>query len=342
MTSNQEEKKLIFPTFDKIKVSTKTFIIMTNMIIDLDKFFRALPVTPYVVVPKRRGRKRKTVVVDPNKDIPTGSIITLEYKDEQRGVDLKKKKEKKKKKKRGNYFRNAVTIVIIINGKMLNIKVSRNGKFQMTGCKYNNQAEESVKYIWSYIKDHNQAFKLLKWDKIAESHKKNEKITWEYVEKDDSMIDTSPRMMFVPAMRNVDFSLGFCVDREKLDMYFNQSTPYRSLLETSFGYTGVNIKVPLKKDISELMIEQMEYIDNKWVKPGKVSYMEYIRLLEKKDQDKNLNKERFNTFLVFHSGKTILSSIHEDFSRDTYYEFLDIIRKCHHIIEEKLIEGDEE
>ena len=46
-------------------------------------------------------------------------------------------------------------------------------------------------------------------------------------------------------MRNIDFGLNFYVDREKLDEYFNTCTDYHSLLETSFGYTGVNIKIPI-------------------------------------------------------------------------------------------------
>jgi hypothetical protein len=37
-------KQLVFPEFDDIKVSTKTFIAMTNLIIDLKKLFEFLPI----------------------------------------------------------------------------------------------------------------------------------------------------------------------------------------------------------------------------------------------------------------------------------------------------------
>ena len=52
------EKPLTFPVFEDIKVSTKTFIAMTNLIIDLKKLFDYLPITDYSVIPKKRGRKK--------------------------------------------------------------------------------------------------------------------------------------------------------------------------------------------------------------------------------------------------------------------------------------------
>ncbi len=150
-TKLDKKEELKFPNFDDIPVSTKTFIVMTNLTIDIKKLFEFLPITPYIVVPKRRGRKKKGATVDPNKGIADGSIITLDLANEIRGVCLKKKK--KRDGKSGDYFRNSVTIVMIIDDKIINFKISRNGKFQMTGCKYDEHAEKCVKYIWEYIKN---------------------------------------------------------------------------------------------------------------------------------------------------------------------------------------------
>lgn len=311
--------KLNFQDFDKIKVSTKTFVVMTNISLDIDNLFKALPISDYVIIPKKRGRKKKTYVADPNKDIPSGSIITLEYKDDIRGVDLKKK-SKKKSSNRRNYFRNSVTIVMIIDDKKINFKVSRNGKFQMTGCKYDEQAERCVLYIWKYIKDLKDIYSI----KENPEEKKN-----------DNEIFSA---MFIPAMRNIDFSINFLVDRKKLDEYFNMNTDYHSLLETSFGYTGVNIKIPIKKHINKLPVKQLTFCTKKetWSSPEYITYKEYLKHLPEKEQQKKNKKARYNTFLVFHSGKIIMSGIEASFMRDTYYEFLDIIRDCYHIIEEKL------
>jgi TATA-box binding protein (TBP) (component of TFIID and TFIIIB) len=309
------EKKLNFPEFDNIKVSTKTFIVMTNLILNIDNLFNYLPISDYVLIPKRRGRKKKNEPVNPNKDIASGSIITLEYQNNIRGVDLKKKK--KKIKKRGNYFRNSVTIVMAMEGKKINFKVSRNGKFQMTGCKEDEHAESCLKWFWIYIKDSQGIYEIQNEEGINQPR-------------------GNLKIIFIPAMRNIDFNLNFVIDREKLDEYFNTCTDYHSLLETSFGYTGVNIKIPVKKNINELMLKELSYIDNDWSTPKFVNYSHYLSMLSDKDVSKKINKLRYNTFLVFHSGKTIMSGMEATFMKDVYYEFLNIIRDCYDIIEEKL------
>jgi hypothetical protein len=200
-----------------------------NINIDINKLFEQLPITEYTLIPKKRGRKPKEPVINPNKDIVSGSIISIEYIDNIRGVDLKKKKEKKDSETKKTHFRNSVSIVIVINNKMINFKISRNGKIQMTGCKTDEQAEEVMKYLWNYIKD---------TDIYTYKQKQDTEEIYNYFES-----------IFIPAMRNIDFSLGFHVNREELDTYINTEGKYFSLLETSFGYTGVNIKIPLDVDI---------------------------------------------------------------------------------------------
>lgn len=322
--------KLVFPNFDDIKVSTKTFIVVTNITLNIDKLFKFLPITEYILVPKRRGRKKKNEPADPNKDLASGSIITLEYQNNIRGVDMKKKK-KKDNKKRGNYFRNSVTIVMIVDNKKINYKISRNGKFQMTGCKYDKHAESCVKWFWHYIKDTDDIYQFTG----AEG---------KVIDEDDEDEDYDPndrpalKAILVPAMRNIDFSLNFLVDREKLDAYFNTCTEYHSLLETSFGYTGVNIKIPIVKPIQDLDLKQLECDNGEWIDPVYVSYQTYLDMLPPKDVAKKLKKARYNTFLVFHSGKVIMSGMEATFMRNVYYEFLEIVRECYDEIEERLDE----
>ena len=323
--------KLMFPDFDSIKVSTKTFIVVTNMSLNIDRLFNFLPITNYILVPKRRGRKKKNEPIDPNKDIPSGSIITLEYQNNIRGVDLKKKK-KKDNKKRGTYFRNSVTVVMIIDGKKINFKASRNGKFQMTGCKRDDHAESCVKWFWDYIKDNHDIYKMV--DNNAKPEISIEDSDSDSDVKENK--DVHLKAIFIPAMRNIDFGLNFFVDREKLDEYFNMCTNYHSLLETSFGYTGVNIKIPIDKTITELKLKQLVYNNGMWKEPVYVPYNDYLAMLPDKDVYKKLKKQRYNTFLVFHSGKVIMSGMEASFMKEVYYEFLDIIRDCYDIIEERL------
>ena len=65
-------------------------------------------------------------------------------------------------------------------------------------------------------------------------------------------------------------------------------------------------------------------------------------MLPEKEQEKKLAKERHNTFLVFHSGKCILSSMCAFWQLEPYYEFLEIIRKAYEEIEERLDVSDNE
>lgn len=302
--------ELNFKKFEDIKVSTKTFIIMTNLEIDIKKLFDFLPITEYIVIPKKRGRKKKEIVKDPNQDIKDGSIITLDLANSVRGVLLKNKK--KRKDGRTNYFRNSITIVMIMNSKKINFKISRNGKFQMTGCKTDEQAEKCVKQIYEYIKDNKEIYK---------------------------MKDSNFKALFIPAMRNIDFSLGFIVDREKLNSFINNNNDlsFRSILETSIGYAGVNIKAPVNMPIQSIMLKQLTNEDGIY-KEEKVPFSVYLDSLSEKERQKKIDKDdyRVNTFLIFQSGKVIMSSMCEDFARNSYNEFIDIVKKYHHIFQEKL------
>jgi len=299
---------LHFPEFDDIAVSTKTLICKTNLNLDIEKVAQILPTTDYVVVPKRRGRKKKGIVVDPNKDVPYGSIITIDHMRCIRGVDTKPKKKKKKVVK---WFRNSFTVVIQLD-KLINFKVYRNGTFQMTGCKTDYHAEMCVRYIWGHLRQHPDLFSY-EWG--------NALVTY-----------------FVPAMRNIDFDLGFLVDREKLDMYMATQTDFHCLLETSFGYTGVNIRIPLEVPITDLQIKKVELLDEEevWNDGKMVGYQEYLDLLPAKEQNTKLNRDRHTTLLCFHSGRCILSGISASLSRPVYYNFIKVIRQAFDHIEERL------
>jgi len=298
------KKTLIFPDFDEIKVSTKTFTATTNIEINIQKLFDTLPITDYEVVPKKRGRKKKIETVNPNKDILFGSIITLKHEGNLRGVELKKPPKKKKK-----WFRNSVTVVIVFD-KIINFKVCRNGTFQMTGCKSREHAENCVKYIWDHIKDDDSLYSYNRGSNKLET-------------------------LFIPSMRNIDFSLGFTVDREKLDKYMKEQSEFHCLLETLFGYTGVNIKIPLKQDISKMKIKKIVYGKDD-MQETITTYAEYLDLLSPKDRASKIKSERYNTFLVFHSGKVIMSGLTSEFMENVYYDFLNLIRKSYDKIEERL------
>ena len=296
-----------FPAFENIPVSTKTYTATTNLLIDIKKLFQLLPVTPYVVIPKKRGRKKKGAQFDPNETIKPGSIVTVKCEGDIRGVELSPKKKKTGQKKK--WFRNSITIVIILD-KPINFKVCRNGTFQMTGCKSHEHAELCVKHLWEHIKDDEDLYSFTRNTHNLE-------------------------VLFIPSMRNIDFSLGFLVDRSKLNAYMSNHPKSHCLLETSFGYTGVNIKIPLSNDISTLDVKKVTVEDDIWREEW-TTYKEYLDLLEEKDRTTKIKKVRYNTFLVFHSGNCIMSGLTEKFMAPVYQYFTELIGKGRAEIEERL------
>ena len=296
------------PIFEDLKVSTQTTIAITNFEFNINKLFENLSVIEYNIVPKKRGRKKKDSVIQKPQIIDEGSIITLKYQNKTKGTNIKQKKSNGNEK----YFRNSLTTVMFVDGKMLNFKISKNGKFQITGCKTIKQAQMCVKYLWDKIKiiDNYQSFCEFKNN------------------------GNTPEAIFKNVMTNIDTNTGFNINRENLDQYINKSTEYHSLLETSLSYTGVNIKIPLKKDY-DLILKKITYDQTKdeWVE-SEISYKTYYNSLSEKDKQKE-NKRRFHTILVFHSGNIILSSMNIVFMKDLYEEFIKIITNCKDFIEDK-------
>ena len=297
-------------SFDKIDISTETIIGKTNCKINISELFAFLPVVSYQVVPKKRGRRPKDEKkVEPQK-LQDGDIITLKMGDNIRGVDLKTKK----KSTNNNYFRNSITIVMSCDDKFINFKISKNGKFQFTGCKNDSHSHRCLSHVINYI----------------HSTPHNKKIV-------SLPLNTRLEVTYLTVMANINFSLGFCVNKENLDDYVNKNTDYYSLLETTFGYTGVNIKIPLP-DLNKIPITKMTLISEcEWSREN-LTYQDYLTLLDEKEKNKENGKSRYNTFLVFQSGNVILSSPHKECMRDTYFEFLRIIDTCRTVIEEKIIQ----
>ena len=291
--------------FQDIDVSTKTIIGISKVELDIEQIFNKLPITPYVVVQRRRGRKKKEQDPDPNKDIAIGSIITAKLAGLVKGVDLK---QKKKTDSRRKYFRNSLTVVMkIAEDKLINFKLSKNGKFQITGSKYDAHAKDCIKYFWENVRPHTELY---------------------------TMDGTYFNVTFITVMTNIDFNLGFIVNREELDKYMNRSTKHNSLLETSFGYTGVNIKFPAYGYKDKALLPHITY-KGSWT-DEMITYDSYYKGLSERDQEKTKQKDKYTTFLVFHSGNVIMSGLDKSHMEDTFTEFINIINDCKSVIEEKL------
>jgi len=300
-----------YPDFDNIEISTKTVIIKTNCLFHLKFLYENLPVSKYILVPKKRGRKKEIIIEDPNKNLEEGSIITLKFFDKIKGVNLKKSKKDENKK----FFRNALSIVMKIDGKFINFKLPSKGKIQMTGIKTNDQAIKCMKYLLKYI------------------NKFDTKDCYTLTNPEDKNIEIITNVV----MTNIDFKLGFLINRQNLHNLFNKIDDNISIFEPSYGYTGVNIKSPIKIDKKrELDFYIYDTKDKSW-KSKKITYGEYLDKLPNNERKKELEKKRYNSFMIFHSGSGIMSSINKDDNmKRSYCDFIDHIDKNKNILIEKL------
>jgi len=298
------------PEFSDIKISTQTIIAVSNLVFDLNLLYNYLPVTEYTVVKRKRGRKKKVEIVDPNKNIPVGSIISVQNKTNVRGAVLKKKKESK------TYFLNSVTVIVTLeDDKMINVKVSKYGKFQITGCKKKEHFINCIRYIFANVKK-------------AESYI-GEKI---YTMKNN---EAEPRMVFNIVMKNIDFKVGFSIQRDKLDTFMSMNTDFTSHYEGSIT-TGVNIKLqsehPYEPNLNQLIIKtDSEY------EIVSVPYSEYLSFLDEKELKKEMKKVKFHTFLVFCSGSIIQSGSGPDMEK-VYKKFMKTLLGNRKQFEEKLLD----
>ena len=282
--------------FKTIPISTRTIIVTTHVEMNIENLYNKLPITPYKVKEKKRGRKKKKEVINEIENkVENGSIVSLKYQDNIRGVELKKKKRSTK------FFRNAVTVIMFVDGKLINLKISTNGKMQVTGCKEIDNCKNAMISLFNIILSEPSTFL-------------NGEITDEI------------NIIFNNVMTNKDFFIGFYINRENLDKIINSSTEHNSILETSFGYTGVNLKMNLDKNrersfdclrINSKTKETLNY---------KMSYCDYIEKLNPKEIEKE-NKTKYITFLIFQSGNIIMSGINEILMEKYYNIFYDIVEQ---------------
>jgi len=285
------------------KVSTTTIIISTNIEFNLDWLYSIIPLYEISYTNRYKSTKEFQDYITSIK--PRLGIVTMiQHKERLKGFKVNKRQNK--------YFRNALSLVMFV-GKLVTIKIPKKGKLQLTGCTSEDQAKLCLTHVWEILKVHPQSP--------------------DTYTVDGKYVHTTIRTV----MTDIVFSMGFNINRQKLDVFMNRQTEYNSLLETSFGYTGVNIKIPYvidfnTKDVCVFSIDSHD----QWVETF-ISFNSYLLTLSLKEREKELGKARKNTFLVFHSGKAIMSGMNIKYMSRVYDQFVKLITNARPHIEENII-----
>lgn len=321
-----------YPVFDQLPPSTHTMIAVSNFKIDLSVLFKYIPTVKFTLPFTKRGRKpAMEPKIEYNKGILPGSIISANSGGVIKGIKMKKDKKKKKATSKTHFLNSMSVVIILDNQKQVNCKVSRHGKFQLTGCKKKEYGIEAVILIMKYIN-------------------RIEKETGEVILSMKNVIDAGevelileePEIIFIVVMRNIDFKLGYKIQRDLLNYYINsECSPYYSLYEPE-----MNPGVSIKKLIISPFDEKLECLNFVWFNNCKrdltctmdhVPFKRYYDLLSEKDKkihDASKN-DKYLTFMTFHSGAVVFSGRGPTMEY-IYNDFLKKIRRGRHIFEEKL------
>jgi hypothetical protein len=346
--------------FNQFQPSTKTIIALSNFNIDLNNFYDTVPVVPFIILPKKRGRKKRGENIDPNIGIPEGSIISIRNTKFVKGViKTPKKKKINSYGKKKDWFLNSISIYIALSStKTINVKISKHGKFHMTGCKTIEHAIKIIYYLFHYMKESERLYNvnILSMKKFKSDDDKN---VYEF----DEVI---PEIIFNTVMNNIDFKIPYKINRDKVDEYLTMKMEsgngeFLSLFEDGEN-TGINIKIKPKLS-HDIYMERIKFFPyNNTALPislssksilsffsqdkqtysytlDKVHYTKYIEMLPEKEQIiwKNNCSKKYHTFLVFHSGAIILSGASMDMMKIDYNKFINLMMSNRHIFEEKLI-----
>lgn len=296
------------------KVSTQTLILTMNLNLEIEKIYESVE---FDRLEKDNEGGRYLVGeggADSRIDGSGFQLMAFYYK------NGSKKHEEfiERKKKKQTCFRNALNIVFENKDiqRRINIKASRTGRLQVTGCQDYRQVIDCIVFLIKKVVMNPDTPGLYGW-KEGEDRKPNE-ITI-YVQT---------------VMTNIDFNIGFPIDRVLLHDLLNKETSYLSLMETSFGYTGINIKIPVEYDFKKMKIplimidvdDDYKMTETKVTIPAQLHHICYGHQVIKK---------KFNTFLVFHSGTIIMSGMMLETMMAHYEQFMSFLSKWSPIIKEK-------
>jgi len=274
--------------YDDLPVSTQTFIVRSNISsVNLAECFANLTVKSCITAIKYKHETKDAKVTASSDSSDSPKTMTQKKK--------KKKTPKKIKKVSLKNFLNCVTLTVQID-KRINVKIFNNGTFQMTGCKKRDHVGICMNAILEeFDKSENKYYTL-------------------------DPLENGIVYYVISVMRNVDFDIGFKIDRSALGTYVDGNSIY-SVPPMTTGYMGVKIKIPVD-NVRDIRIPKIAWPSND---ATSVSYEEFFGTIY--PAPKKLTKKYFVSLSVFQNGKVLISGVDEAVIKPCYYWFKDLIAK---------------
>lgn len=301
---------------DLEEYSTKTLIAFTNIIINVENFFNYMPIHDISIECKNTRKKRMKDLYhidDKVEELCDGSLICMKWNNKSRGTVLKTAsvvRNSNIKKKRDKFFLNSITTNIFFKqnskDKLVNIKITKTGRFQITGCKNDELAIKSIQFLYNSMRE------AERWTGKKIFTLQNKLFNYNVGNNCGCFIKT--------VMKNRNVNIGFSINREKLDMLINNNyDKYISIFDGTTSGAGVNIKIQIDEDDEDDLL--FFTFDGSNTTTKIITNKEFSEI----SKDKPLKKKTgYHTFLCFKSGSCIHSGKGKNMV-STFNNFLNIL-----------------
>jgi hypothetical protein len=240
------------------------------------------------------------------KQNPNG-IVSVKYNKKSRGTFLTPTHQYSKS------FRNTLTVVACYNQRLFHFKIfsgdsQKANKTQHPGAKNVQDVIDSLMLLWTVIPAH--AVQMVP----------------------STLNINEASVICYSVMTNINFNIGFCINRLKLFKKINTDPRFSTLLDIDNGHTGVNIKMKVLENC-----QQLTNIPRINLNTGCTEYItsqEYCAQLNAAQLKKEL-APKHSTFIVFYSGKIIMSCCNIAYMKTHFDEFMQFIHTHRESIQDK-------
>jgi len=286
--------------FEDLIVSTVTVMAYSNLILDTRKLFQNIEVLDTTGMELYLSKKKKLPSIK-KIDAPYGSVLSMRSGNNFRGLVNKNMDDVKN----NTHFLNQFTCIISLGNKVnINVFVFRTS-FKIVGCKNESIAQEVISILWDkYIKELDDCYTICD--------------------------EECPTFVFETVMSNIDFLLGFNIDRCNLNTLLNEEKYSKKIITSNFDPTlDTNVNIQLfTSPPDDYFYWSMKDEEVGWVydKVNEIKYRKAKKKLKK------------TTFLVFQSSKIIMSARYAPRMKRDYDYFISIIKENKELIEETKID----
>ena len=117
-------------------------------------------------------------------------------------------------------------------------------------------------------------------------------------------------------MRNVNFNLGFFVDREKLGKYILESKSGYKISPVIGGFIGMRFIIELES-IDDMPVYKFKINDEGLIEEEPILYEKF----------NNKNAKKKINIVIFQTGRVLISGIHEKYQNPVIEWFLKLIEE---------------